>query len=148
LCNNFRDESIANIDNPKQFHLYVIKGDLKVNPIPEKAEQLRALAAAEGGLCSIEIPAYTDTDAFLNGVKTSATTGEDCNTVICRSEGCTVVFQNGTEIACTATNSCEGLTETEVQDFKNCDCDVIVSVNELNEFVLYTGKTHATQVYF
>ena len=110
-----------------------------VNPIPERADVMRSQAAEGSGLCSIEIPAYTNTDKFLDGIKNSVVLGSDCNVTVCRNVGCHVCFNNETCVECIDDSSgCDGMED--VAYFKNCDCDAVVTVNEQNEFALYTGE--------
>ena len=126
------------------FELYVLKEDLVVNPIPERADALRAQAVEEGGLCNIQIPAYTDTDttdSYLNAVVSSVTASDTCTVNVCRSEGCNVCIDEGGNITCVPCDNsgdCDGLTN--IVEYRFCDCDTVVTVNENNEFALYTGK--------
>ena len=133
------------------FELYVIKEDIVINPIPENLDALREQAAAEGGLCDITIPAYsTDTDtadSYLTAVVTSVATSTECTVDVCRSEGChvcTEVGGNATCALCNASSDCDGLAY--VVEYKFCDCDTVVTVNEDNEFVMYTGKQQNQQL--
>lgn len=138
--------NIVDISNSSTFELYVIKDDLKVNPIPGNALDLRTQAVANGYLCSIQIPVYTDTEPFLSAVKSSIT-GSDCGLTICRSQGCTArLAEDGdTEIfiLCDASNNCDGMAD--IQEYTNCDCDVVVTVDTVDDdqknFALYTGET-------
>lgn len=123
----------------------MLKSELTVNPIAERADALRTQAATDGGLCDIQIPIYADTDtadSFLSTVVSSVTASADCVLDVCRSEGCHVcVDENGGEPACelcaTSTN-CDG--KQNVVEYRYCDCDVVVTVNEKSEFSLLTGK--------
>ena len=135
------DTSTYNAD----FELYVLREELTVNPIPERADAMRAQAQEEGGLCKFEIPAYTDvdtTDSYLDAVVSSVTETAYCNVNVCRSEGCYGCIDeegNTTCVPCDASNSCDGLAN--VVEYRLCDCDAVVTVNENNEFALYTGKS-------
>lgn len=126
------------------YELYVLRQDLKVNPIPERADELREQAADEGGLCSIQIPAYTEadtTDSYLSTVVSSVTASAQCSIDVCRSEGCHVCTDEGgnaTCVPCSASSDCDGLAN--VIEYRFCECDVVITVNENNEFTLYTGK--------
>ena len=135
------DTSTYNAD----FELYVLREELTVNPIPERADAMRAQAQEEGGLCKFEIPAYTDvdtTDSYLDAVVSSVRETAYCNVNVCRSEGCYGCIDeegNTTCVPCDASNSCDGLAN--VVEYRLCDCDAVVTVNENNEFALYTGKS-------
>lgn len=107
-----------------------------MNPIAERADVMRTQAAEANGLCSIEIPAYTDTDGFLDGIVNSV--GSDCNITVCRSEECHVCFTNETCLECINDSGCDEIEDVDY--FKNCDCDAVVTVNEEKEFALYTGE--------
>lgn len=119
------------------FELYVIKDDLKVNPIPEKAKQLRSQAIDGNGLCDIKIPAFINTINFLDTVKASVT-GSACAVSMCRSTGCLACFHNSTCVECLESTNCDG--QKDIKEYKNCDCDIVVTTNEKNEFTLFTGK--------
>lgn len=112
-----------------------------MNPIPERADQMRSQAVTEGGLCTIEIPAFTDADGFLDALVFSVT-GADCSINVCRSEECHVCTEgiggDATCAPCTSSNNCDGLEN--VAEYRYCDCDAVVTVNENNEFALYTGE--------
>jgi hypothetical protein len=112
-----------------------------MNPIPERADQMRAQAKIEGGLCIIEIPEFLDsTHDFLDYVVLSIV-GADCSIDACRSEDCNVCTENGEDVNCTLCSSssdCDGLED--VVEYRYCECDAVVTVNENNEFVLYTGE--------
>ena len=133
-----------------EFELYVIKEDLTANPIPERADTLRALALDEGGLCHITIPAYSDsdtTDSYLTAIVSSIVASSECTVNVCRSEGChvcTEVGGNETCAPCTASSDCDGIVD--VVEYRYCDCDAVVTVNENNEFVMYTGKVFVTKI--
>jgi hypothetical protein len=126
------------------FELYVLREDLTINPIPERADAMRAQAVEEGGLCNIQIPAYLETDttdSYLSTVVSSATTSTQCNVDVCRSEGCHVctdVEGNVTCTLCATSSECDGLGN--VIEYRYCECDAVVTVTENNEFALYTGK--------
>ena len=117
---------------------------MTVNPIAERADALRAQAAAEGGLCGITIPAYTDadtTDSYLNAIVSSVTASAECTVDVCRSEGCHVCTEEGgnaTCAPCAVSSDCDGLAD--VVEYRFCDCDTVATVDENNKFVLYTGK--------
>ena len=131
-------------EEASDFELYIIREDLTINPIPERADALRAQAAAEGGLCGITIPAYTDvetTDSYLNAIVSSVTASAECAINVCRSEGCHACTEEGGNSTCTpcvASSDCDTLAN--VIEYRFCDCDTVVTVNGDNEFVLYTGK--------
>jgi hypothetical protein len=114
-----------------------------MNPIPERAAQMRAQARSEGGLCVIEIPEYLDSaHDFLDYVVLSIT-GADCSIDACRSEECHVCteVEVGEDVTCTLCSSssdCDGLED--VVEYRDCECDAVVTVNENDEFVLYTGE--------
>lgn len=58
----------------EDFELYVLREDVTVNPIAERADSMREQAAEEGGLCVIKIPAYNDadtTESYLGSVVSS-----------------------------------------------------------------------------
>jgi hypothetical protein len=118
------------------FELYVIKDDLNANPIPEKAKQLRSQAMDGSGLCNIEIPAYVNQNNFLDAVKASVT-GNHCGISVCRSVGCHACFRNSTCIVCGEGTNCDG--KENIDEYKNCDCDIVATTNANNEFTLYTG---------
>jgi hypothetical protein len=108
------------------FDLYILKGEFTVNPIPDNAERLREQAQDEGGLCAINIPTYTDDDSFVSEI-ISSITGENCSITACDATSCD---------ACNAT-TCENVEE--VTDYRNCDCDLVVSIdNADHELVLST----------
>lgn len=118
---------------------------MTVNPIPERADGLREQALAEGGLCDITIPAYsTDTDttdSYLTAVASSVVASTECTVDVCRSEGCHVCTEEGGNATCTpciVSSDCDGLAN--VVEYRFCDCDVVVTVNEDTEFVMYTGE--------
>lgn len=117
---------------------------MTVNPIPERADALRAQAAEEGGLCSIQIPAYTEghtTDGYLSTVVSSVTASPQCTVAVCRSEGCHACTEEGgnvTCLPCAVSNDCDGLAN--VIEYRFCECDAVLTVNENNEFALFTGK--------
>ena len=129
------------------FELYVLKQDLTVNPIPERADQLRDQAIIEGGLCTIDIPAYTDVNGFLGDIVLSVT-GADCDVQVCRSGECDVCTREiiGDPICtpCASSGACDGLED--VVEFRYCDCDLVVTVDENNEFAMYTGKMESALV--
>ena len=123
------------------FELYVIREDLIVNPIPERADTMRTQAEEGGGLCDMEIPIFTDTDGFLGAVAASVTTSAQCNINLCRSEGCYACIESEGENVCSPCSTsadCDGLEN--VLEYRYCDCDAVVTVNDSNEFVLYTGE--------
>ena len=144
LLNNsmlqFTRGNITVIDNSTTLELYVIREDLVVNPIPERADVMRTQAAESGGLCSIEIPAYTNTDGFLDAIVNSVL-GSDCDIKVCRSKGCHLCYNNNT-LGCVecidGSTNCDGIED--VAYFKNCNCDAVVTINEKDEFALYTGE--------
>ena len=121
---------------------------MTVNPIPERAQGLRAQAAEEGGLCNIQIPAFAEDDTtstYLDAVVASVTQSPDCIVDVCRSEGCHVCLdgeENVVCIPCAASDECDGLEN--VKEYRYCDCDAVVTVNEYNEFAMYTGKRDNT----
>lgn len=129
--------SITAITASKEFELYIIKDDLKVNPIPQKAQQLRSQAMDGDGLCSIEIPAFTNKNSFLDTVKKSVT-GNNCGIKVCRSAGCHACFRNNTCTVCGLGTNCD--EQQNIEEYKNCDCDIVVTTNPNSEFTLYTGK--------
>ena len=139
-------------DETSSFELYVIKEDLVINPIPENQGALREQAATEGGLCGITIPAYTDTDtteSYLAAVVSSITASTECTIDVCRSEGCHVCLEDGGNATCASCNSssdCDGLAN--VVEYRFCDCDTVVTVNEYNEFAMYTGKQGSLPINF
>ena len=116
----------------------MLREDLTMNPIPGRADQMRAQAAREGGLCAIEIPGYTDTDGFLDTI-VSSVTGDSCNFNVCGAAGCRACLEEGSQVKCVlcnATNDCDGLEN--VVEYR-CDvCDAVVTLNENNEFAMYT----------
>ena len=128
------------------FEFYVLREDLAINPIPERSAELRSKAAEENGLCSISIPAYSDTDttdSYLTSVVSSVTASAQCTFDVCRSEGCHVCTDEGgnsTCVPCDASGDCDGLAN--VVEYRYCDCDAVVTVNENNEFILYTGEKY------
>ena len=141
--------AIAPTENDKSTYtenleLYVLRQDLTVNPIPERADALREQAAEEGGLCNIKIPAYEEDDTtskYLDTVVASVTSSPNCTIDVCRSEGCHVCTDEGVDITCTQcadSDECDGLEN--VKEYRFCDCDAVVTVNKYNEFELYTGK--------
>ena len=108
---------------------------------------MRAQAAADGGLCNIQIPIYSDTggvDSFLSTVVSSVTASADCVVDVCRSEGCHVCTANngGEPICelCDTSSHCDG--KQNVVEYRYCDCDVVVTANENNEFTMLTGKRY------
>jgi hypothetical protein len=133
----YLSKSIVNITDSGTFELCVIKDDLMVNPIPEKSPQIKSQAQSGDGLCTIQIPTYTDTEAFLSTVQSSVT-GNDCGITICRAEGCIARLANNTKIMCNATSSCDEMKD--IEEYMNCDCDVVVTADGDNNFALYTGK--------
>lgn len=128
---------ITALNASKAFELYVLQEDLTVNPIPKRADKMRTQAVNDGGLCTIEIPAYTDVDDFLDTV-VSSVTGADCDVNVCRSEGCQACTKNGGCNPCSSSFHCDGLAN--IQEYRYCDCDVVVTINEKDEFAMYTGK--------
>jgi hypothetical protein len=140
----FARGDVAKITVNSNFELYVLREDLTVNPIPERADALRAQAATEGGLCSIQIPSYTEidtTDSYLTSVVSSVTSSAQCNIDVCRSGGCNACSDEaGTTTCrpCNSTGDCDGLGN--IIEYRYCDCDVVVTVDDLNQFSLYTGK--------
>jgi hypothetical protein len=134
--------NIASIKTSKSFELYALREDLTINPIPERADQMRTQATNESGLCKIEIPAYNDTnDGFLDSVVLSVT-GTDCSIDVCRSEEChACTKKDGEDLSCalcSSSSDCDGLED--VVEYRHCECDAVVTVNEKNEFTLYTGE--------
>lgn len=139
----YHSGDITAIDETKSFEFYVLRGDLTVNPIPERAPDMRAQAVNEDGLCAFDIPAYTDTDGFLDAV-VSSVSGADCSFSVCRTAGCHKCIEDGGEAICTpcdASSDCDA-TEGEALEYRYCpnNCDAVVTVNENNEFALLTGK--------
>jgi hypothetical protein len=96
--------------------LYILRDEFTVNPIPDNAEQLRDQAENEGGLCAITIGNYTDDDSFVDEIINSIT-GDDCSITVCNDTMCD---------ACNST-TCENVEE--VTDYRNCDCDLVVSID-------------------
>jgi hypothetical protein len=126
------------------YELYVLKEDLTVNPIPERASLMRAQAEEEGGLCSIQIPAYEEADtidSYLEAVVSSITSSAQCNIDVCRSEGCHACLddgENATCLPCSTSSDCDGLEN--VIEYRYCECDAVVTITENNEFAMYTGR--------
>ena len=111
-----------------------------MNPIPGRADQIREQAASEGGLCAIQIPSYTDVTGFLDTV-VSSIIGDQCNFNVCQAAGCQACLEEGSEVKClqcNTTNDCDGLEN--VVEYKCDTCDAVVTLNENNEFAMYTGK--------
>lgn len=136
----------------EDFELYVLREDVTVNPIAERADSMREQAAEEGGLCVIKIPAYNDadtTESYLGSVVSSVSGSAQCTVNVCRSvgcHGCTGEGGNTTCVPCaTSTSSdCDGLAN--VVEYRYCDCDAVVTVNENNEFSVFTGKVNPYDV--
>lgn len=132
------------------FELYVLREDVTFNPIPERAYEMRAQAEDEGGLCNIQIPPYPEkgtTNSYLDAVVSSVTANPNCAVNICRSKGChacSVEGGNTTCAPCGESSDCDGLEN--VEEYRYCDCDVVVTVDELNQFALYTGKKVSSQI--
>ena len=131
------------------FELYVLREDLTVNPIPERAAELRSQAVQENGLCDINIPPYTDTDtvdSYLTAV-VSSVSGPDCGVTLCRSEGCHACVDDdgdATCIPCTTSDDCDGLQD--VVEYRYCDCDGVVTVDAYDKFLLYTVSYKTTDM--
>ena len=131
------------VDYTADFELYVLREDLTVNPIPERAAELRAQAIQENGLCDISIQPYsnsTDTvDSYLTSV-VSSVSGPDCGVDVCRSEGCHACVDDGggnaTCIPCASSDECDGLEN--VIEYRYCDCDAVVTVDKYDKFRMYT----------
>jgi hypothetical protein len=120
-----------------------LRGDLEVNPIPERAADLRIQAVDEDGLCAFDIPAYTNIDIFLDAI-VSSVTGADCNIDVCRSAGCHKCAEIKGELKCElcqSSSDCDA-SEGEVLEYRYCNCDAVATVNENDEFRLFTGKTY------
>ena len=133
------DETDYNAD----FELYVLRNDLTVNPFPERAAEMRTQAEAEGGLCNIQIPIYTDdNDSFLSAVVASVTESSECTVDVCRSEGChACIDDDGGELTCEQCDTSDECDKKKnVVEYRYCDCDAVVTVNENNEFALFTGE--------
>ena len=137
--------NVTGFISSETFELYVLRNDLSVNPIPERAGTMRAQAIEEGGLCAIQIPVYTDTDGFLDAivssVTTSASASNQCNITVCRSEVCHACTENVTQgenicEPCSSSADCDGIEN--VVEYRYCDCDAVATINDSNEFVLYT----------
>lgn len=123
------------------FELYVLRGDLETNPIPERAADMRIQAVDEDGLCAFDIPAYNatnDTDIFLNTI-VSSVTGADCSITVCRSAGCHKCEDETTCVLCDTSSDCDA-SEGEVLEYRYCNCDAVATVNEIGEFTLITGE--------
>lgn len=133
--------NVSAFDSAETFELYVLREDLTVNPIPERADAMRTQAEEGGGLCAIGIPIFTDTDGFLNATVDSVTPSAQCNITVCRSGGCHACnTTEGENICsfCSTSADCDGLEN--VLEYRYCDCDAVVTVNDNDEFVLYTGE--------
>lgn len=127
------------------FELYVLREDLTVNPIAGRAEALRNQALQEGGLCSIQIHPYAvgdTTESYLNEF-VSSMSGSHCDVDLCVSTGCHVCTENSGEVdcaPCASSDDCDGLSN--VVDYRFCDCDLVVTVDNNDKFMLYTGKNN------
>lgn len=117
-------ESVATPN--KTFHLLIIKSALKVNPIAENAVQIRDQSIQDNALCEITIPQYYDNVSFVQNI-TRSITGPYCGISVCDASECH---------ACDET-SCENVKE-DILDFRNCDCDVVVYIDEEYRLVLST----------
>ena len=126
------------------FELYVIREDLTVNPIAARAEALRDQAVQEGGLCSIQIRPYTEgdtTESYLSDF-VSSMSGSHCDVDLCVSTGCHACTENNGEVTCApcaSSDDCDGLSN--VVDYRFCNCDLVVTVDHNDKFMLYTGKS-------
>lgn len=98
---------------------------MQVNPIAENADKLKDQAFEENTLCDIAIPAYADDDQFVQDI-VSSITGSSCSITACDQTLCD---------ACNET-SCDSVVE--ISDFRNCNCDLVVTINSDHGLVLST----------
>ena len=95
--------------------------------VPENAAQLKKQAEEEHGLCNIQLPAYTDDSSFVTSVINSINTPDpDCNITACNVTNCD---------SCNQT-SCQDVDPGKITDYRNCDCDIVVFVNDERKLVL------------